>query len=334
MSPTPDDLAANLLRILSPLIAGLERVTGLSRLSGGANQETWSFDAVTSAGVISLILRRSPFVQSLPSLVERPIRLDAEARILECVIEFGVPVPRVRHILTVQDNLGAGFIMDRIEGETVAPKILRGESFSTIRPQLSGQCGKILATIHSVPVASLDFLEVSGVSAQLKHYRNLYDSYEYPHPVFEFAFRWLEERMVADVEPKLVHGDFRNGNLIVGSDGVRAVLDWELAHLGDPMEDLGWICVNSWRFGNRDYPVGGFGNREDLYAAYEATGRTVERDRAKFWEVMGTLKWGVMCMTMANLFKTGRDRSIERAAIGRRCSETELDLLDLIAKGE
>jgi aminoglycoside phosphotransferase (APT) family kinase protein len=150
--------------------------------------------------------------------------------------------------------------------------------------------------------------------------------------VFELALRWL-----ADNDPgpskdvTLVHGDFRLGNLVVGPDGVRAVLDWELAHLGDPMEDLGWICVNSWRFGEIDKPVGGFGSREDLFAGYEEAGRKADPERVKFWEVMGTLRWGVMCCGMMRRFRTGPDHSMERAMIGRRASETEIDLLRLLA---
>jgi aminoglycoside phosphotransferase (APT) family kinase protein len=133
----------------------------------------------------------------------------------------------------------------------------------------------------------------------------------------------------------LVHGDFRLGNLIIGPDGVRAVLDWELAHLGDPMEDLGWICVNSWRFGEIDKPVAGLGSREELFAGYEAAGRKVDPMRVKFWEVMGTLRWGVMCCGMMQRFRASPDHSMERAMIGRRASETEIDLLRLLApRGE
>ena len=105
--------------------------------------------------------------------------------------------------------------------------------------------------------------------------------------MFDLTFRWLDAHCPPPPErPKLVHGDFRNGNLMIGPDGVRAVLDWEIAHVGDPMEDLGWICVNAWRFGVLDKPVGGFGEREDLWAGYEAAGGApVNRDHALWWEV-------------------------------------------------
>lgn len=151
--------------------------------------------------------------------------------------------------------------------------------------------------------------------------------------MFELALRWLEDHEPAPSDAEsVVHGDFRNGNLIIGPEGVRAVLDWELAHFGDPMEDLGWFCVNSWRFGNIDLPAGGFGSREELFEGYEsAGGHRVDAERVKYWEVIGTLKWGVTCDGMAKSFKEGVDRSIERAAVGRRASEVEIDLLNLLA---
>jgi aminoglycoside phosphotransferase (APT) family kinase protein len=131
----------------------------------------------------------------------------------------------------------------------------------------------------------------------------------------------------------VVHGDFRNGNLIVGRDGIRAVLDWELAHLGDPMEDLGWLCVKSWRFG-QPLPVGGFGAYAQLLDAYErASGRPVDRVALRWWETLGTLKWGIMCIMQAATHTSGAVRSVELAAIGRRVCEQEWDLLALVAPG-
>jgi aminoglycoside phosphotransferase (APT) family kinase protein len=222
--------------------------------------------------------------------------------------------------------------MDRIPGETIARKILRDAEFDEARPKLARQCGEILAKLHKIDRAKLPPLRVSAARSEIDHYYQSYKLHGHPHPVFELAFRWLKDNAPPDAtELTLVHGDFRHGNLMIGPDGVRAVLDWEIAHVGDPMEDLGWICVNSWRFGNIDKPVGGFGEREELYAGYEAAGGgKVDPERVKFWEVLGTLKWGVMCTTMVEAFKAG-DRSVERATIGRRSSETEIDLMRLLA---
>ena len=150
---------------------------------------------------------------------------------------------------------------------------------------------------------------------------------------FELALRWLRERLPGDpVRPQLVHGDFRNGNLIVGPEGVRAVIDWEIAHLGDPAEDLAWICLPPWRFGQIDRPVGGLGARADLFDAHAAaTGQPVEVDRVDFWQVMGSLRWGIGCAGMLDWFASGRDPTVERAMIARRVSENELDLMRFFA---
>ena len=142
---------------------------------------------------------------------------------------------------------------------------------------LARQLGKIAAGIHGLPASKLPKLRQMTSTKEIADLEREYRSFDWPRPVFELALRWLRDHDPGPSEEvTLVHGDFRHGNLIIGPDGVRAVLDWELAHLGDPMEDLGWICVNSWRFGEIDKPVGGFGSREELFAGYEAAGRQVD----------------------------------------------------------
>jgi aminoglycoside phosphotransferase (APT) family kinase protein len=129
---------------------------------------------------------------------------------------------------------------------------------------------------------------------------------------------------------RVVHGDFRIGNVIFGPEGLRAVLDWELAHVGDPMEDVGWLCVRSWRFGADDRPAGGLCGREEFFAAYErAGGVAIERAAAHWWEVFGNLRWGIMCIMQARTFLDGVVRSVELASLGRRVAEMELELLEL-----
>ena len=222
--------------------------------------------------------------------------------------------------------------MMRVDGETIARKILRDNEFSKARPILARQLGRVAAGIHGLPREKLPQLRSNTSTSEIADLTREYRSTNWPRPVFELALRWLADHDPGPSrEVTLVHGDFRHGNLIIGSDGVRAVLDWEIAHLGDPMEDLGWICVNSWRFGEIDKPVGGFGTREDMFAGYEAAGRKVDPDRVMFFEVMGTLRWGIMCCGMMQRFRSGPDHSMERAMIGRRSSETEIDLLRLLA---
>ncbi|HEV3500368.1 MAG TPA: phosphotransferase family protein [Bradyrhizobium sp.] len=323
-------MEALLGRSVASWCPGATGVAAAVRLSGGASQETWSFDIVHPDGIFGAILRRAP--QGYGAAPARAAGLNAEAVLMQRAWEAGVPSPRVLHVLQPDDGLGTGFIMQRVEGETIPRKILRDEQFAQARPKLARQLGKVLAGIHGLDVAQLPELRRMTAAKELGELERDYRSFDWPRPVFELALRWLRERNPGpSAEVTLVHGDFRHGNLIIGSDGVRAVLDWELAHLGDPMEDLGWICVNSWRFGEIDKPVGGFGTREELFAGYEAAGRRVDPARVTFWEVMGTLRWGVMCCGMMQRFRVGPEHSVERAMIGRRSSETEIDLLRLLA---
>jgi aminoglycoside phosphotransferase (APT) family kinase protein len=319
-----------LTRCVASFYPGATGVAGAAKLSGGASQETWSFDIVHAKGRHGAILRRSP--KGYGAAPTRAAGLDAEARLMQLAHDAGLPSPKVMHVLTPEDDLGSGFIMQRVEGETIARKILRDEQFARARPILARQLGKVAAGIHGLPHDQLPKLREMSSTSEIADLGREYRSFNWPRPVFELALRWLAEHNPGpSQEMTLVHGDFRHGNLIIGPDGVRAVLDWELAHLGDPMEDLGWICVNSWRFGEIDKPVGGFGSREELFAGYEETGRRVDPARVNFWEVIGTLRWGVMCCGMMQRFRLGPDHSMERAMIGRRASETEIDLLRLLA---
>jgi aminoglycoside phosphotransferase (APT) family kinase protein len=330
------DFSPALDQAMRRALPGLLRIEGLVRLSGGASQETWSFDAACDGGVISLILRRGP--GGLPKANAEnstSVPLATEAVAIEAARKSGVRAPGVRLVLKDSDGLGEGYVMDRLPGETLARRILRDKEFDAVRGDLARQCGEILARIHDVPLTPdlRAVLPVVDGPAQLRRYRDIYDLYDYPHPMFELAFKWLEPRMAKAKRQALVHGDFRHGNLLISPKGVEAALDWELAHIGDPLEDIGWICTNSWRFGVQEKVVGGFGDLPDLLKGYaDAGGGVVDVEDVRTWIVYGSLKWGVMCMSMYQGFV--RDRSVERAAIGRRSSETEADLVNLIIRGE
>jgi aminoglycoside phosphotransferase (APT) family kinase protein len=298
---------------LSEILGGGVTIENLRRLSGGASRETWSFDA----GGRPLILRRDP-----PGNEKRG--MEMEARLFAAAAKAGVPVPEV---FASGDTF---LVMERLEGETIARKILRDDEYAKARPLLAGQCGEILARLHSIDPETVPGLEEQD---EISKYRDVLNSLGQPHPAFELGFRWLTANRPPSTRLAVVHGDFRNGNLIIGPDGVRAVLDWELGHLGDPMEDLGWLCVKAWRFGV-DMPVGGFGTYDQLVEAYEAaSGTKVDRDVLRWWETLGTLKWGVMCIMQGWAHWSGAARSVELAAIGRRVCENEWDLLELLANG-
>jgi len=330
---TPGEIVAERLAVVAlrhfPGSRGVAKVT---RLTAGATQEIWRFELLQDDGEEPLILRRTPG----GAVVERTetstsIGLETEAEILQLVFAAGAPVPEVRHVLTPANGLGQGFIMTFVAGETLGGRIVRDPRFADVRPKLARQCGEILAQIHATPTENAPPLKHAGAAELIEQLQGSYQATEWPRPVFELAFRWLSEHMPPPpTRPRLVHGDFRNGNLIFDETGVVAVLDWELAHIGDPMADLGWICTNPWRFGVVDKPVGGFGQREELWDGYEAAGGDpVNRGHALFWEVFGSLRWGVMCAGMIPAFRAGD--SVERGVIARRASENEVDLMRLLA---
>jgi aminoglycoside phosphotransferase (APT) family kinase protein len=322
--------AERLGAICSRHLGGSYSIEGLRRLTGGASRETWSFDAVADDGTRhALVLRRDP--GSTVGSADR----STEYRLLEAAGAAAVPVPTVRFMLDADDAMGDGFVMTRIDGETIPRRILRDDEYAGARAGMTAACGAIAAAIHAVDLDALPKLAVQGPTEQIEQYRGILDALGEPHPAFELGLRWLAEHVpaaAASAPPRLVHGDFRNGNFIVGPEGIRAVLDWELAHLGDPVEDLGWLCVKSWRFGNTDRRVGGFGDTTALLDAYAAaSGTRVDEDHLRYWETFGTLKWGVICEMQCFSHLQGLVRSVELAALGRRIAETEWDLLELIA---
>jgi len=324
----PPDAAA-LAAAIAPT-CGRGSVVDLRRLSGGASRETWSFDRLDEAGTRhGFVLRRDPGEHGGES--DR----TTEYLLCEGAAAAGVAVPPVRMLLRAEDGLGRGFVMDRVEGATIPRKILRDDEYSAVRPHLATQCGEIAARIHAIDPDTLPRLPTNGAATQLDQFRNLLDTFDEPHPAFELGLRWLAERIPPPpARAGLVHGDFRNGNFIVGPEGIRAVLDWELAHLGDPVEDLGWLCVKSWRFGVADKLVGGFGEIADLLGAYErAGGRPVDEATLRFWVALGTLRWGVICVGQAFTHLAGVVRSVELATLGRRVAETEWDLLEILDGG-
>jgi aminoglycoside phosphotransferase (APT) family kinase protein len=223
--------------------------------------------------------------------------------------------------------------MERVEGESRPRAITRKPEFAQARLTLATDAGRALASIHTIDTATLPSLDRLGIEEGLALVRTMLDQGPAPRPVLEFALRWCRLRAPAPSRaPRLVHGDFRNGNLIVGCDGLRAIVDWEYAHLGEPLEDLGFLCMRPWRFGKDDAEVGGFGERVDLYQAYEqAGGGAVDPEQVRFWEVLGNLKWGALCVLRGIEHVSGSKRAVELAAIGRRVAETEHDLMELLA---
>lgn len=304
-------------------------VENLRRLTAGASMESWAFESSGDA----LILRRAPGGSETNTGIGG-IALSTEAALIEAARQQGVTAPEVRHILAADSEVGSGYVMVRLPGEALPPRLFRDPDLVPVLEGLPDQLAQEMAAIHALPLDSLpDDIPLAGAEALIDSYHDAYSSLGERRPVYELAFHWLRKHCpAAYTPPVLVHGDFRMGNLLIDQNGLSAVLDWEIAHLGDPHQDLAYICAPSWRFGRRDKLVGGLGKIEPFLAAYEAaSGRTVDRKRFKFWRVLTTLFWGSACMTMLSDWRNGTERTIERAAIGRRISEVEVDLLLLLA---
>jgi aminoglycoside phosphotransferase (APT) family kinase protein len=313
------------------------QIVYMHRLNGGANKETWSCDLVSDGDSEPLILRRVPGVVPEDGALEAvpgDLGIADEAALIAVVGRYDVPVPAVRHVLRTEDALGLGYVMSRESGEALPFRLLADERYKKARENLAFQCGQILGRIHQVPLESLPAGLPDHSGAQLfQRAQELLDTHGNVSPVLQLALNWLRDNARPAPGRSLVHGDFRNGNLLVDEHGLVAVLDWELAHLGDPVLDLGYISANVWRFGASP-PVGGFGEYTDLLAGYESvTGAAPAMQEIYYWQVHAALSWGMVCLIMLEQYRSGQDSSLERAAVGRRLSEAEVDLL-LLLEGE
>jgi aminoglycoside phosphotransferase (APT) family kinase protein len=297
----------------------------IRRLSGGASRETYLCGCGSRGDVVLQIEHGGKPAGDPPG----------QAALLKAALDAGVPVAAVIAHGNDDPVLGAAWTLLRSLPGTADPtQILPAATADDVRRETRNQALELLdsiagalAAVHRMPA---DPALVPPVEEPLVQLRALHDRLGEPHPTFELAFRTLG----SDRPPSrrtIVHGDFRMGNLMVHGERVSGVLDWELTHIGDPVEDLGWLCVPAWRFTRPDLPAAGLGTREQLLAAYERhTGVTVPMADLRRWELAGTLRWGVICVMQAYTHLSGARSSIEHAVIGRRACEVEWDLLELL----
>jgi len=293
--------------ILVNLFPGSE-IGELVELTGGASRSTWRA-SVDGEGVV---------VQRQTSGATRDMAIEASV----LAAAAGVPAPPLIGRVVGDDGV-SNLVTRLVAGETIARRILRDDRFDRARARLTEQLGRAAARIHRIAPDEVPGLEPADALATT---RETLDELGAPHPTFELAFRWLDDHRPPARSATVVHGDLRLGNVIVDDDGLAAVIDWELAHVGDPISDLGWLCAPAWRFG-APLPAAGVGTREALLAAYaDESGVEVGLDELRWWEVASSLRWGVICMMQADRHRSGAVRSHELAAIGRRTCETEHDL--------
>jgi aminoglycoside phosphotransferase (APT) family kinase protein len=341
-----DGGAHELEQRLARFVAGEEglapervRVSGLRRMAGGASREIWSLVVELSpsgqpARRLDCVLRRDP-----PGRTGEGDR-GVEARVLRVAGEAGVPVPRVHWSCSDAAVLDTPFfVMERVAGETIPRRLLRDERYAAAREKLLAQLGSILVRIHRVDPGELGLTGLPGVApgesparAELERVaQGIRTLAAEPHPVLDLAERWLRARLPEPGPRSLVHGDFRLGNVVCDESGARAILDWELAKIGDAVEDLGWLCTRAWRFGSDDRPAAGLGSREELLAAYrEAGGAQVDPAHLRFWEALGSFKVALVFIQQSWVFLSGRLASLELASLGRRTAEAEEELLRIM----
>jgi aminoglycoside phosphotransferase (APT) family kinase protein len=326
-----DEIAGKIREAVARLVGPPGDIHELRRLTAGATKATWTLRAQVGDTLVPLVLQVSSTVPDPPNPLPR-VAAGHDAALILAARKAGVPAPPVRAVLTPECGLGEGYLMDFVAGETIPRRILREPCFAALRETFAAQCGEILARIHSMEAASLPFLDLFDARRQVQLYRSVYESYDIPIPALELALHWAEKHAPPPTQTTVVHGDFRIGNLICGQDRIQAVIDWELACAGDPMQDLGWICVRTWRFGGPG-PVAGIGSREDLFAAYErASNKPVDPARVRFWEGWGSVKWAIMCLVKGQAHRRDpSERTVEAFAIGRRMEEPIHDFLEFIS---
>lgn len=328
--PREDPLAPGVRDLIGEADGSDPGPLALSTIPGGASRETF----LAEAGERRWVIRRDP-VGAPDSFAP----LEVEFRVVQAAADAGVPVPRPLAFEAAGGRLeSAGFVMAHVDGTSVAPRVLRRDDLANARRALPAQLGAALARIHSIDAGAIPGVPAADAEPALAAcalWENALDEVGEPLPGVEAGLRWL--RLHPPPRPErecLVHGDFRLGNLIVDEPGLAAVIDWELCHFGDPAEDIGWLCVRSWRFGNDDAEVAGIGSLEELLDAYEEAGGTrPSLDRIDWWQAMGNVKWAVICARQAHDHLTGTRPSAELASLGRRICEPEWDLLQLVPLG-
>ena len=321
--------------------SGAERVevAALTRLRGGALQENWALDARFSGGALAgdqrLVLRGSAATGVAGSLT----RLQ-EFAVQKAAFAGGVTVPEP--LFASEDPAIFGkpfFIMRRADGIAVPDRITGDPSFEKALPSIAERLGRELARIHTIRPPRQDlafptpYAEIGPIK-QIAGFRAYLDGHPIPRPVLEWGMRWLETHLPPPAEPVLCHRDFRTGNYLLDGGLLTAILDWEFAGWGDPHEDIGWFCCKSWRFARLDREAGGIADRAPFYRGYESqSGRSIDPDRVRFWEVLASVRWAVIALQQTDRHMIGGERDLDLALTGRRATECELELLMLLDPG-
>jgi len=337
-----DELRARIEAHLSVAAQSAAQIGTLEKLAGGACQDNYvvviRFESGPFEGERKMVLR-SDARTSLPGSLDR----SKEHDVIHAAVGVGVQTPDARWLARdlVRPKSHAYFL-DWVEGEAIGRRVVGSPKLAGARQRLVDECAGELAKIHSITPATHGslFEGGSGLPATgnaaadgLAFLRGMLDTLVEPRPALELGYRWLRENAPSQTETTLVHGDFRTGNLMVTPEGLSAVLDWEFAHWGTPAEDLAWMCLRDWRFGQLRLAAGGFAPRARLYEEYErASGRRVDPREVKYWEVMGNVRWAAASLHQGERYMSGGDSDIELVGVARRAIEMEYEALRQLSR--
>ena len=321
-----------LARLLTDRWGAPVRVENLVETSAGARRGNVLFDAIVGDGApqgLCATIMPTPDIELMP--------IPEEAALIQLAEAGGMRVPHV-HLATDETQWVGGplFVSDRVDGETVPRRVLRAVAQHGNGAALTADLGRAFAALHGLrtedaPPSLARPGALAPAELALERLAEQVDDLLQPGPVFQLGLSWLRRHM--PLPPRrlvIVHGDVRNGNIIVGPEGLAAVLDWEAAKIGDPMEDLAWPCLRCWRFGQDAHEVGGFGDRQTLVDAYVEAGGSFDPVAFHWWKVLGTMRWGLGLAGQAAQHLNGSFSNIVMAASGRRVAELEFDLLCLL----
>ena len=285
------------------------RFSGLERAAGGLSRENWSLDAtwVDASGAQShrLMLMRDAAGTLLATDRTR------EFAVLKALEGTSVQAPKAHWMDPDGRWLGGpSLIMDRMPG-TCDYLVLNGDRPLEARLSLARSFTDLMARIHTIdwPArglgAVLDVPTGAPSRVELAHWEAEYRRVRLePHPELDYVLAWMRLNAPQAEAIVLVHGDFKPGNALIDGDHISAKLDWETAHLGDPLEDLGWV-TNPVR--KREHQIAGVWEREQIVAAYRAlTGRQVDEAALRWWNVFSCWKLAVIQLTAVNEFVAGR----------------------------
>jgi aminoglycoside phosphotransferase (APT) family kinase protein len=295
-----EPLASKLTAFLRPILDWSDlRVSQLDRKSTGMSRENWTFLAETEANGGArepLILRRDP----VGGMLDTDRR--AEYEVLVAVRAFSLPIPRVLGVDLDGTKLGRPSLVMEIAPGSCEYFALTGDRPLATRLRLASDFLQLMVDLQSIDweAAGLaETLENPGPNPalhELSRWSEVLNRVALePTPELELIHVWLAEHAHAARKVVLVHGDFKPGNALIHEDRISAMLDWETAHRGDPLEDLGWI-TNPAR--SNEHQIVGHWEREQIVDSFRRrTGYEFDERELHWWNIFACWKLAIIVLT-------------------------------------